>query len=80
MFTGLRNSLAYVAISEKWDDEVLARGVNINPELRSKGLAKAVIYEACKRAKKMGAKRAIVISDMEFYYRIGFKCSSEVYC
>ena len=102
-------------IPEKWEDDVLARGVNVNtqlktfaianreycahcglwytegisayvepvvtvPEHRKKGLAKAVIYEACKRAKNLGAKRAIVLSDQEFYYRIGFKCSSEVYC
>ena len=102
-------------VPEKWDDEVLERGVNINPQLktfaiindeycahcglwytegdtayvepvvttpdhRKKGLAKAVIYEACNRAKNLGAKRATVISDQEFYYRIGFKLSSEVYC
>ncbi len=50
------------------------------PAHRKKGLAKAVIYEACRRAKALGAKRATVLSDQEFYYRIGFKCSSEVYC
>ena len=50
------------------------------PEHRKKGLGRAVIYEACKRAKNLGAKRATVLSDQEFYYKIGFKCSSEVYC
>lgn len=50
------------------------------PRHRNRGLAKAVIYEACKRAKNLGAKRVIVLSDQEFYYRIGFECSSEVYC
>lgn len=49
------------------------------PEHRKQGLAKAVIYEACTRAKALGAKRAIVVSDQEFYFRIGFKLSSEVY-
>ena len=49
------------------------------PEHRRKGLAKAAIYEACRRAKAMGAQRATVISDQEFYYRIGFTISSEVY-
>lgn len=49
------------------------------PEHRRKGLAKAAIYEACRRAKAMGAQRATVISDQEFYYRIGFTLSSEVY-
>ena len=49
------------------------------PEHRKKGLAKAVVYEACIRAKALGAKRATVISDQEFYFRIGFTLSSEVY-
>lgn len=50
------------------------------PEHRERGLAKAVIYEAVRRAKALGANRATVLSDQEFYYRIGFECSSEVYC
>ena len=49
------------------------------PEHRNKGLAKAVVYEACNRAKALGAKRAIVLSDNEFYFRIGFRLSSEVF-
>ncbi len=49
------------------------------PEHRKRGLAKAVIYEACNRAIARGAKRAIVISDQEFYFKIGFTLSSEVY-
>ena len=49
------------------------------PEHRKQGLAKAVIYEACTRANALGAKRATVLSDQEFYFRIGFKLSSEVY-
>lgn len=49
------------------------------PEHRKKGLAKAVVYEACNRARARGAKRAIVISDQEFYFRIGFTLSSEVF-
>lgn len=49
------------------------------PEHRKQGLAKAVVYEACTRANAFGAKRAIVVSDQEFYFRIGFILSSEVY-
>ena len=49
------------------------------PEHRKQGLAKAVVYEACTRANAFGAKRAIVISDQAFYFRIGFILSSEVY-
>lgn len=50
------------------------------PQHRGQGLAKAALYESCNRARKLSAKRAIVLSDQEFYYRIGFECSSEVYC
>lgn len=50
------------------------------PQHRGQGLAKTVVYEACNRARKLGAKKAIVLSDQGFYYRIGFECSSEVYC
>lgn len=49
------------------------------PEHRNRGLAKAAVYEACARAKALGAKRAVVVSDLEFYLRIGFTLSSEVY-
>ena len=49
------------------------------PKHRGKGLAKSLIYEVSKRAKEMGAKRAIVLSDMDFYYKLGFETSSEVY-
>lgn len=49
------------------------------PGHRKQGLAKATIYEACTRANALGAKRAIVVSDLEFYFRIGFTLSSEVY-
>ena len=49
------------------------------PIYRKKGLAKAAIYEAINRCADLGAKRAIVISDMDFYYSIGFKKSSHYY-
>lgn len=48
------------------------------PEHRRRGLAKAVVYEALSRAKMRGAKRAVVLSDQEFYTRIGMTVSSEV--
>ena len=43
------------------------------PSYRGKGIAKAAIFEALRRAKKLGAKRAYVISDMEFYEKLGFR-------
>ncbi len=48
------------------------------PEHRGKGLGRAVVYEALKRAKKQGAKRAIVLSEQNFYYRIGMEKSSGI--
>lgn len=47
------------------------------PQCRNLGLAKAVVYEAVTRAKGLGAKRAIVLSGQEFYFKIGFDISSD---
>ncbi len=43
------------------------------PRYRGKGVAKAVIHEALNRAKGLGAGRAFVISDMDFYTGLGFR-------
>ncbi len=43
------------------------------PAARGKGLARALITEALGRAYALGAKRAYVISDMEFYGRLEFR-------
>ena len=43
------------------------------PEYRGKGIGKAVVLEALNRCRQMGAKRAYVILDSEFYKRIGFE-------
>ncbi len=48
------------------------------PEHRKKGLGKAVIYEAVNIAAGRGAKRAIVLSEQNFYFRIGMTISSKV--
>ena len=37
-----------------------------------KGVAKAVVYEALNRARALGARQAYVISDMDFYRKLGF--------
>ncbi|MBE5960372.1 MAG: GNAT family N-acetyltransferase [Lachnospiraceae bacterium] len=47
------------------------------PECRNKGLARAVVYEALIRARELGAKRGVVLSGQEFYFKIGFHTSSE---
>lgn len=42
------------------------------PEYRNKGIAKSLLSEAFRRAKKLGVGRAIVISEMDFYKKLGF--------
>lgn len=46
------------------------------PKYRKLGLGKAAIYECINRCSAMGAKSAQVISNQQFYYRIGFEKSS----
>lgn len=43
------------------------------PAHRRKGLAKALLSEAMTRAKALGAERAYVISDQNFYEKLGFR-------
>ena len=43
------------------------------PKYRHRGFAKSAIYESLNNAHKLGATKAYVISDMEFYKKIGFK-------
>ena len=42
------------------------------PEYRNRGISKALLAEAFSRVKMLGAKRAIVISEMDFYKKLGF--------
>ena len=43
------------------------------PEFRKHGLGKAAVYECINRCRELGAKKAVVISNQPFYYRIGFE-------
>ncbi|MBP1534803.1 MAG: N-acetyltransferase [Ruminiclostridium sp.] len=43
------------------------------PEYRGKGIARALLFEAMSRAEARGAGNAYVISDMEFYEKLGFE-------
>lgn len=43
------------------------------PEYRKYGFGRAVVYECINRCMELGAKKAIVISNQQFYHRIGFK-------
>lgn len=43
------------------------------PKYRGKGIARALLFEAMSRAEARGAGNAYVISDMEFYEKLGFE-------
>ena len=43
---------------------------------RDMGLGKAVVLEALNRCRNLGAKEAFVISEQEFYRKLGFKSYS----
>lgn len=43
------------------------------PEYRGKAIGKAVVLESLKRCKELGAKKAYVISNNEFYIKLGFE-------
>ena len=42
------------------------------PKYRGMGLARAVVCEALNRCARLGAKRALVLSDQAFYQKLGF--------
>jgi predicted N-acetyltransferase YhbS len=42
------------------------------PDFRNNGLGKAVVYEGINRCIKMGSKKALVISNQQFYHKLGF--------
>lgn len=53
-------------------DYAYVEPVVTDPDHRKRGLGKACVMEAVKRAGKMGAKEAIVCSSQQFYYNMGF--------
>lgn len=57
----------------KETDYVYVEPVCTIPEYRNKGIASALLMEALKRAYDLGAKKAYVISESNFYKSIGFK-------
>lgn len=70
-------SAEYVAYCGLWydykTDYVYVEPVCVTPDYRNKGLAKAVIKEALRRAYDIGAKKAYVISELGLYKSIGFR-------
>ncbi len=67
----------YVAYCGAWYDKatdyVYIEPVCTVPQYRGRGIAKAVLFEALKRSYDLGARKAYVISEMDFYKRLGFK-------
>lgn len=67
----------YVAYCGLWfndkTDYVYVEPVCTIPEYRNKGIARMVLMESLKRAYSLGAKKAYVISDSDFYKSLGFK-------
>lgn len=47
--------------------------VATDPDYRRRGLGRAAVLEAVRRAAALGARRAIVISDQPFYRALGFR-------
>lgn len=46
------------------------------PKYRGMGLGKAVVMEALNRCRRLGAKEALVISEQDFYRKLGFESHS----
>jgi len=67
----------YVAYCGLWyspkTDYVYVEPVCTVPEYRHKRLGQAVVMEALKRGRSLGAKKAYVISDSHFYKSLGFQ-------
>ena len=67
----------YVAYCGAWYDKstdyVYIEPVCTVPQYRGRGIAKAVLFEALNRSYDLGARKAYVISEMDFYKRLGFK-------
>lgn len=61
-----------IAVNDK-TDYVYVEPVCTIPEYRNKGIARMILMEALKRAYSLGAKKAYVISDSDFYKSLGFK-------
>lgn len=64
--------VAYVCLwKDKKTDYAYIEPVCTIPEYRGKGIAKALLFEAFNRVLDMGAKNVYVISEMDFYKKMG---------
>ena len=57
---------------DKKTDYAYVEPVCTIPSYRGQGIARALIYEALNRVRLLGAKKAYVISDSDFYKKLGF--------
>ncbi len=66
----------YVSYCGAWFDPansyVLIEPVATRPDYRRRGFGKAAVLEAVRRAAELGAEAAVVGSNQQFYYSIGF--------
>jgi GNAT superfamily N-acetyltransferase len=73
----------YVSFCILWWDESNRLGilepVGTVPEHRRKGLARAVVYEAIRRAASLGAEKVVVGAGIPFYLALGFQKTSTNY-
>lgn len=58
---------------DKGTDYAYVEPVCTIPEYRKRGLGRAVVLEALNRCRELGARKAVVISDQEFYKGMGFE-------
>ena len=71
---GQNEPVAYVCLwYDKETDYAYIEPVCTIPKYRGKGIAKALLFEAFNRVFEMGANTANVISDMDFYSKLGLK-------
>ena len=61
---------------DKRTDYAYVEPVCTIPKYRGMGLGKAVVLEALNRCRNLGAKEAFVISEQDFYKKLGFEAHS----
>jgi GNAT superfamily N-acetyltransferase len=66
----------YAAYCGSWydplNDYLMIEPLATRPAYRRRGFARAAVMEACRRGAALGASRAMVGSNQQFYYSIGF--------
>ena len=50
--------------------------IAVNSQFRGQGVARALINHSCDKAKELGHQRIILVGDLDYYNRVGFKSLS----